>query len=1171
MKYRTQNRCHTLWTTFTRRLLPCASLLLFVSTSSAQTAGNPATPAPVVPERPIPVETRLSPVADEDVITLSPFVVTAEQDTGYQAAQTLAGSRLRTNLRDVGAAVSVVTSQFLADTGSTNAKDFLIYTTNTEAGGFEGNFSGVASGTFSNPEANFASPNQSTRVRGLAGADLTRDFFPTNIGMDSYNTERVDISRGANAILFGLGSPAGIINNQLKTADLRKAAYRGQLSYGSFESHREVVDINQPLIKGQLGLRVIGLNDVRNYRQEPAYEKDERLYAVLKWEPKLLKNGFTQLQVGYEKGNQNSNRPRITPPHDGLTVWYSVLDKLALDPTNYSVPSNPLLAAHLAQPGRWFGQVAAVFADPNSSMQGGNGVPASMVNSVNTAGVPFGTWVAVGAYTSLGSKPDFFLNKQFAPAGKAYTGLWKYQEIRDPSVFNFYDKLLDGPNKWEGADFDAINAAFRQTFFRDKLGFEVVYDQQNFERRNFNTISFDAATILVDMQSKLIDGTANPNFGRPYIASDSIGNGIVQSDREAYRATAFAIADFREKKGLTRFLGRHVFTGVYSDLEARNFNRFYSGYAYDLDLNAYANNVNARSYPQYAAIHYLGGSIANLSSPAGANVGALTAVHTPQSPTTALVYDARINQWAKPSLTVLNYQTSLDKLYSSASKANNTTKSWSGVWQAYLLNDKLVGTLGWRQDEFSLRDAGAAKTVPVTGQTNPYDPTWVLPETPTIYAKDTTFSWSAVAHVPDFIKKRLPWGMDLSLSYNQAENFRPSSTIADVYGRPFAPPSGSTKDYGVTVSFADGKFLLRVNKYKTVQANDSATFYNTFWPGNDVVRAMNGMRSNVVNENVINKWFGFTPSDPRYLPVRASLSDPAQAGNQNPTLTAAEITFRNAWFQQRTKEEWLRPVDPLLASSWNFQQPTAGGNFTATRPASVGNIADTVSEGLEFEGTYNPTKNWRITFNASKQEAEKMNVGSDFAEFIEKNLPLWTDGDGVLATSTRSMNGFEDIPYFSSFTGSMLGKDAINNMYVPYLNALAANGSPVQELRKWRFNVVTNYDFRSGRLKGFSVGGAARWQDKVAVGFPVKTNAAGAFVYDVSNPYYGSDEINYDLWLRYGRAIMRNKIRWSIQLNVRDVFGTDDLIAISAQPNGQIASARIPQPNRWTITNTFDF
>lgn len=148
----------------------------------------------------------------------------------------------------------------MIDTASTNVRDLLVYTANTEAGGFEGNFSGVSTGNgFANAGATLQTPQNSTRVRGLAGADLTRDFFLTNIPMDSYNTEPADISRGANAILFGLGRPAGIINNQLKAANLQKNAYSLQPTYSRFDSHRVVLDLNQVAAKGVFAVRVVGL------------------------------------------------------------------------------------------------------------------------------------------------------------------------------------------------------------------------------------------------------------------------------------------------------------------------------------------------------------------------------------------------------------------------------------------------------------------------------------------------------------------------------------------------------------------------------------------------------------------------------------------------------------------------------------------------------------------------------------------------------------------------------------------------------------------------------------------------------------------------------------------------------------------------------------------------
>jgi outer membrane receptor for ferric coprogen and ferric-rhodotorulic acid len=71
--------------------------------------------------------------ADQEIFELSPFTVDASDDTGYQATSTLAGTRIKTNLRDLGSSISVITSQFLEDTGATDAGSLLSYTSNTEA------------------------------------------------------------------------------------------------------------------------------------------------------------------------------------------------------------------------------------------------------------------------------------------------------------------------------------------------------------------------------------------------------------------------------------------------------------------------------------------------------------------------------------------------------------------------------------------------------------------------------------------------------------------------------------------------------------------------------------------------------------------------------------------------------------------------------------------------------------------------------------------------------------------------------------------------------------------------------------------------------------------------------------------------------------------------------
>ena len=162
---------------------------------ATETTTTTVTAAPAAPE-------------SEEPMVLSPFVVDASEDKGsYKANSTLAGTRVRTDLKDVSSAITVVTAQFLQDTGAKNQEDLLVYTPSTEVTGLRGNFSGVA-GT-ANPSENTVS--STTRVRGLDAADNTRDYFLTDIPWDSFDVGRVDqhTVHSDRAAPLGLGLPIG--------------------------------------------------------------------------------------------------------------------------------------------------------------------------------------------------------------------------------------------------------------------------------------------------------------------------------------------------------------------------------------------------------------------------------------------------------------------------------------------------------------------------------------------------------------------------------------------------------------------------------------------------------------------------------------------------------------------------------------------------------------------------------------------------------------------------------------------------------------------------------------------------------------------------------------------------------------------------------------------------
>ena len=132
------------------------------------------------------------------------------------------------------------------------------------------------------------------------------------------------------------------------------------------------------------------------------------------------------------------------------------------------------------------------------------------------------------------------------------------------------------------------------------------------------------------------------------------------------------------------------------------------------------------------------------------------------------------------------------------------------------------------------------------------------------------------------------------------------------------------------------------------------------------------------------------------------------------------------------------------------------------------------------------------------------------------------------------------------------------------------------EQRKYRVNLVTNYSFGkdsmfNGALDGWGVGLAVRYQSKLGLGYPSTRNPDGSVKFDISNPYYAPAETNGDVWVSYHRKLKHN-IDWSIQLNVRNAIGSQELVGMTVQAwNGQVAQYRIPPERRWYLTNTISF
>jgi outer membrane receptor for ferric coprogen and ferric-rhodotorulic acid len=139
---------------------------------------------------------------DPAIVELSPFEVSAETDHGYAARETLAGTRFKSELKDVPSQISVMTKEFLEDIASVTVEDAFRYSLNVE------NTTEFLSATNAGADFNTGVLNTrgANRIRAITNPGVTHDFFHTVVLQDTYNTERVSFSSGPNAILFGNGT-----------------------------------------------------------------------------------------------------------------------------------------------------------------------------------------------------------------------------------------------------------------------------------------------------------------------------------------------------------------------------------------------------------------------------------------------------------------------------------------------------------------------------------------------------------------------------------------------------------------------------------------------------------------------------------------------------------------------------------------------------------------------------------------------------------------------------------------------------------------------------------------------------------------------------------------------------------------------------------------------------
>jgi len=1066
-----------------------------------------------------------SPAAGE-VVELSPFQVSAAADRGYLAANTLSGTRLNSKIEDLGASITVVTKQQLLDTAAVDLNDIFLYEANTEGTGTFTSFTVDRNGGVN--DSIQASPQTANRIRGIDSANMAVGNFASTsaIPVDTYNIDAVEISRGPNSNIFGLGNTSGTVNLIRSQANLTRAFASASVRADSYGGHRTTFDVNRPLVGKILAARVSGAYESKGYERKPSADISRRGQLSVTYRP--LPN--TTVRASYESYHNYARRPNSVTPRDAVSYWKAVGSPTWDPVTQIATYANGAKFGPYPQsldaslPIGLFAQGTGFYNRPSIYVDNG-GVQFWSVNRTGT--VP-----TTGVFAGVPTPDNPNTNLRFLESGTdlqrlrgSLYPLYVMASITDRSLYDWTSVNFVAPNfNHDKADIYQVEAehfliqtpvhllAVRGGWFRE--------DYDNYSR---NFIGGTNSVLYVDPNERLLDGRVNPYFKRPYVAASeptksrrpSVND--TQAGDLAYQFTPSKLSRWLAWVGPQRFAAhgetRRIDTAVLRYRDA-----VLSDHSW-INLQNRTGVTAARAYYKY----YVGDAQGQNIDQAPAAVYGLGGRYN------LTWFNALTNQWVNEPATIG------EAGVTPSNRTRREIRTLSGTMQNFFLDGAIVTTFGLRTDKNRSRDSNGAVVDSGTGLLD-YSPlrAWG----PWLEKSGRTKTGGAVVRPfrdLGFIRRAADGGdsagrilgqvlRGAAVHYNKSDSFQPAVTQYNLLGEVLPNPTGRGKDYGVSLSFLDNRLFLRVNRYENFQVN-----------------ARNG--------------------DAGIVATRAIRMDTGRSGNGNDSFnfeTWATL-LANARFTAQgvvpTAAQTSAAVAKIMGLQDGFLDTLVGKSITET--------SDIEAKGMEIELNYNPNRHWRFKFAGAQQKSIDTNISPRVQEYLNQRMPYWMaakDDAGVEWWTSRIGSG--GVPR-DFYTGSVSA---------PLKLAIANQGKPRSQVREWRFNSLANYTFSEGRVKGLSLGGAVRWEDKAAIGFRGAAPDPDGVVrtLDRDRPVFDSSRFYLDLNVGYGLRLFSDRIRTRLQLNVRNALEGGRLQAVAVNPDGAPFAYRIVDPRQFILTATFD-
>jgi len=1120
----------------------------------------------------------------EEVIKLSPFEVVSDT-RGYFSANTMSGTRFNTKLQDLGSSITVMTKEQMSDFAMLDINDVFLYTVGTEGTGTYSDFAMNRNGELTDNVS--LNPAQANRVRGISAANISYGNFETagRRPLDPLILDGVEISRGPNANVFGLGQPSGTVNQVPASANLSRHRATVQLRMDDWDGYRTSLDVNRYLIKDKLGIRFSILKQREGFVRKPSGVDTVAYNGFIKYQP--FKN--TSLNASYQYNKSYGNRPNFTPPRDYVSYWIEsgrpgwdpIAQKVVMpDGTTYGPFVNddflntPVGYAFNRSGGQF--QRSNVFIDPDgifywtAPTNNTGSTPAANTGSgatVNTNGTPR----PQGFIRLLGSSPG--------PTGRSgrYSDQPLFNSVRSVMSRDIYDYEsinLAAPNYiWDESKtyYVTIDQFFLNTpsqFLAAQFGF-FREDTDRFRKVPIG----DAGTggqngqLWVDVNKFNLDGTSNPNFGRTYIGVGEPIYSYYPAKWDTYRGQLAYRYDFTQSNGWRKWLGVHQLSPYYE-------------YKYRIERKYSYREAIASEHPWLqvgqpgVVANYARANQASIAGgpQAGPNiirpfyrfyVGDAEGANVDYAPGPIIpgAYDflwGTIGNWRREQASLQTLATTNNT--GGPNNLKRIIKTAGGVLHSQFLDGKLVTTFGIRDDKvFAMQ--GATPQLLVNNNTEhdfERDNHWETAYRP---SRGKTKTAQFVVRPLRDLAAANRWAQQgtgltrffgelirgAAFTYNKSDSFIPAPPAFDLFLRPLPNQSGEGRDMGVWFNLFSGKLVVRVNHYE-----------------NKAVNARDG-DANTIAQRTLRLDLDVT-TDRHRLYARAK----DWYTLLNPTWSAAQVEaaiFDTMKIDKATYEALVE----------NFQ----AGTIAATN--------DIVAAGTEVELNFNPTRYWTVTANFEEKRSKNENVSSTVQDWINLRMPVWTtivdpNFDPNLTAGPAESTGWLPTPdnpnhlWWLHRYGSSSQSPAENyavNVEAPWSIIRETEGKSRPQVRRYAGRLSTSFQLAAITdnriLQRLSIGGAVRYESKGAIGYyGVEQYPARITRLDPNRPIYDKEHYYFDAFIAYRTRLFNDKVSAKFQLNVRNLQESGRLQPVGAFPNGEIHSYRIVDPRQFILTATFD-